>query len=396
MSNKKASVLIASLICAASVNCALGDALALSDGRVLRGTVLQTNDANVVLQADFGTLSYPRATIKAISINKAGTLERAEAARLPNHENLILLLSKQPWASNLKQIPATVIGLGILRNVPYISYRCGENYEVNIYGDPDAPAGIEVGAYRKLLDSAEAKQNCLRFVAAVLSQPGDKYILQSLKVEKDEKTYDGLTFEITPPTAEDAYQGWWISVYSKQKLDVARASDEEMKQISVAKAEVTAKTSQTGDVFSWSPDEMKLARPVQTNTITFTNSSGEVVTEAEVVRVVDGSSLIWRKGVSGGTVKLADLPEDMRLRFGYDPSKAAAADAADRERRLVAAQTAQATQPTKQGTVQSASSDYLPYLAPSSGSGGGGSVYVRGYTRKDGTYVNGYTRRRPN
>jgi len=35
------------------------------------------------------------------------------------------------------------------------------------------------------------------------------------------------------------------------------------------------------------------------------------------------------------------------------------------------------------------------YSGGSSSGGGGGSVYVRGYTRRDGTYVAPHTRRRP-
>jgi hypothetical protein len=95
-----------------------------------------------------------------------------------------------------------------------------------------------------------------------------------------------------------------------------------------------------------------------------------------------------------GMVKLADLPEDLRIRFGYDPAKAAAADELEAEKKaqwqqqVLAAQAAQNAQQSQD----------LPLTQFSGGSGsdyssGGGSVYVHGYTRSNGTYVHGYYRR---
>lgn len=67
--------------------------------------------------------------------------------------------------AGLVQIPATVIDKGVLRNVPYKSYRAGD-YEVNVYGDPDQPARVEIGVYRSLLTSQDAKHNCVDFLTS--------------------------------------------------------------------------------------------------------------------------------------------------------------------------------------------------------------------------------------
>ena len=55
-------------------------------------------------------------------------------------------------------------------------------------------------------------------------------------------------------------------------------------------------------------------------TITFTNKSGDVISNA-VVTKVDASKLIYRYsvGVGGGVVRLADLPGGLQARFGYIP-----------------------------------------------------------------------------
>jgi hypothetical protein len=193
---------------------------------------------------------------------------------------------------------------------------------VNIYGDLDQPAGIEAGVYRKLLGDSSAENNCINLLCDLLGQARDRETIRALDRQKDLRTRDGLAFEITPPSAEDAYTGWWVSVYSEQGLNRARASNEELKQIAVPKAAVGQ-----GKVPSdWSADEIKLAR----QTLPVTSPTPEAQRSA---------------AQSAGQ---ADWPGTATHTGGYG-----------------------------------------------SRSTGGGSVYVRAYYRKDGTYVHSHTRGAP-
>jgi hypothetical protein len=358
-----------------SITCS-ADTLVLQS-RSVTGTVLQTNGDNVLMMTDYGTLNYSLAIIKEIKIDRAEAADFTPSGRLPDFRSLVVFLSREPWTQGLKQIPATVIDKGILRNVPYSSYRCVDDYEINIYGDPNDPAGIEAGVSGKLLNDQQARHNCISLVRAVLGRSADKNMLDGLKLEQDLKTDDGFTFEITPPTVEDAYGGWWVSVYSEQKLSLSRASEAELKNISVTKADVVRASDGAG----WSVEDLKLARRPELNLISFTTEDGQFIQDAEVVRVNDGVSVIWKKGASGGTVKLARLSENLRRRFGYDPTKAAHAEEVEKARRAQS---------------QTSYDTYSPSYDSSSlsGSSGGGRVYVHSYTRSDGTYVSGYTRRR--
>lgn len=383
------------------------DTLRLLGDRVITGTVLQTNTDNVLLLADYGTLNCASSIIKEIKIDQAEAVQVQSKTRLPDFRSLILLLSKQPWATNLKQIPATVIDKGVLKNVPYVSFRCGEDYEVNVYGDLDRPAGIEVGLYRKLLNDQAAKANCLRFFNDILGNASDRKLVQQLSLEKDVKVSDGITFEITPPSAEDAYLGWWASAYSEAELNQSRASNEELKQITTA----TSQTPQNLDFNSWSAAELKLRRQAPPKTISFRSPSGWGITNATVVRVIDGVSLIWRDETGGGVVQLADLPEDLRTAFGYDPEKAKSAEAAAEAAKAAHALQAQALAPQTTNSSQGPQASSVAYASGSTYTGGGSGdirahqstgvssgrdrVYVRSYTRKDGTYVQPHTRSYP-
>ncbi|WNG33473.1 hypothetical protein F0U60_07405 [Archangium minus] len=130
----------------------------------------------------------------------------------------------------LQQIPSEVIENGILRYVPYLSYEA-EQYQLNIYGDPQHPAAVEIGVYAS---KNSTKQEVRSVMAGLLQKAADRELVHGLSLEKDQLERAGLTFEVTPSTADDAFGGWWISIYDKSALDKARASTDEMKTITVS------------------------------------------------------------------------------------------------------------------------------------------------------------------
>jgi len=164
--------------------------------------------------------------------------QETPAKPLPSRTRCRQTLSVKPWAKGLKQIPSTVIDKGVLKNVPYTSYRAGGEYELNVYGDPEAPACFEIGITGALLKNPDAKRNCYDIVNAILNDSASIAFLKALKPEGDKKVRNGITYEITPPTAEDAYGGWWISLYSEALLDKSRASDAEMAKITTSRKDV--------------------------------------------------------------------------------------------------------------------------------------------------------------
>lgn len=164
----------------------------------------------------------------------------------------------QPWSSSVRQIPATVIDTGVFRNVPYLSFRCNADYEINIYGDPEQPSGIEIGCYRSLLQKPESKENCIALIAELMRREDLKGAVKSAKRNKDLVEIKEWTVEVSPPEGSDSYGGWWVSVYSEKVLDSQRASAQEMAHLSVARSQLTSR----GDGSSgWSSQDLRFARP---------------------------------------------------------------------------------------------------------------------------------------
>jgi hypothetical protein len=134
---------------------------------------------------------------------------------------------------SLRQIPATVIDVGVLKNVPYISFRCNAaGYQMNIYGDLDKPAGVEIGTLNFYVNNDAARSNCISFISSVIPNAPDKEIVRTLpRDRKSLKKNDGLTIETTMPDEPDAYGGWWVSVYDEAALERARANEAELAAI---------------------------------------------------------------------------------------------------------------------------------------------------------------------
>jgi hypothetical protein len=76
---------------------------------------------------------------------------RAADPILPSLQRSLAALADSGFKETAHQIPATVIDVGRLSYVPYSSFQIGDDRELNVYGDPDAPACVEIGLYRTML-----------------------------------------------------------------------------------------------------------------------------------------------------------------------------------------------------------------------------------------------------
>lgn len=252
--------------------------------------------------------------------------------RIPSEKEVIArsFLSGVFTRDSIRQIPATVIDKGILKWIPYNSYRCVNNYELNIYGDPENPAAVEIGIYPPLVGMKSAEEACRMVMMKILTDEKDQKALALLDLKPGKITFNGLTIEITAATDEDAYGAWWIGIYDEPALEKARATAEVIEEISVAKREIPAAEK------TQSPEPSINSH--QTST-TKTNTAAKPSNPGNTVATTSPST-----------------PEPTTTYTPWNNSD-------------------------------------LAYSR--GGASGGGRVYVRGYTRKDGTYVQPHTRSKP-
>ncbi len=248
------------------------DVVILETGRVINGTILQQDDEGVLIQMDYGTYRYPKSWVKDVrkeTIDSPGQTNGTQ--RIPSWAKIVSTLATNGWAHELKQIPAPVIDRGFLKNVPYVSFSCNSGgYEVNIYGDLDKPAAVQVGAIKYLVNNDDARTNCVNFLSSLLAEDDQTAVRALSMSRKDMENKNGMTFENMLPFEPDAYGGWWMSVYDENALTHARASGSELLSITQpgvitnsqpvwGTAQPAATTPVSND--SWTPDEMTNAPP---------------------------------------------------------------------------------------------------------------------------------------
>jgi len=207
------------------------DVVVLQSGEVLTGKVLQQDANGVLIQLDSGTYRYPPDFIREVRKEAVAAPHVSNnGQRIPDWAQIVSLLANNGWADGLKQVPATVINYGKFDNVPYISFRCASGgYEINIFGDLNNPAAVQIGAMTYLKESAEAKTNCVNFICSVLANVADRKTVRALNWnQKDQGKNGGMTFETILPGEWGSYGGWWVSVYNDNALANARASEAEL------------------------------------------------------------------------------------------------------------------------------------------------------------------------
>jgi len=252
------------------------DEIHMTVGGPLPCTVLQEDPSRVTVLFGASVLSLSPSTIEEIvrSDEPLAAEPAATSSGLPAYGEVMRRLARLPWAVGLRQIPATVIDVGVLRSVPYKSQRVAEDCEINVYGDPDSPAGVEVGLQGAYLNDAQSKTRCIEFMASLL--PALRGNLLEMNREKSLLATGPLTLEVTPPSDADAYNAWWISAYNKGALERARASAAELAEVTEAHraylaahppvkaaAKFPPPAVQPGAVDqTWAADDFRYARPV--------------------------------------------------------------------------------------------------------------------------------------
>jgi hypothetical protein len=224
------------------------DVVVLQSGAVITGNILQQDGNGLLLQTESGTYHYSSASIKEVKREAVTSPHVSSNGRvIPDWAQIVSRLANSGFAPAIQQVPATVISYGTFKNVPYISFRCGYgDYEINVFGDLNQPAAVQIGAMNYLHQTAAEKTNCVNFICSVLANAADRKMVRALDWNlKDVKSNGSLTFETLLPGEMGSYGGWWVSVYDTNALASAEASDAELLAITQPRMAATASAPPT-------------------------------------------------------------------------------------------------------------------------------------------------------
>ena len=217
------------------------DTIVMNDGRALHGYIVKNDSEKVTLQQRDGEVEIPKAYIRRIDDQgKTGIYfaDIIDPGTLPPWRMIVQDLRSDDNIKSFRQIPATSIDNGYLRNIPYLSFRINDRTELNVYGNPDHPVCIEFGIYERGEKITQFKKIVRAYLAGILQSRAEIGALYSLDEKGGKARVGKFTFQVTPPTAPDAFGGWWLSIYDAKRLDGARLSCKEYAKVTLPFREV--------------------------------------------------------------------------------------------------------------------------------------------------------------
>jgi hypothetical protein len=212
------------------------DTLLLRDGSTVRGLIVRNVRGEVTIQTQTGEETYKAGEIARIhdAPGEGDYLTDIERkGDLPPWRTIVNDLRHSDKVRSFEQIPATVVDSGEFKNVPYLSFRVNGIVELNIYGDPNDPAGIEMGIYGAKQGDKRMRRTLREFLAAYLNTRDEIEAIYQLDENGGKRTVGDMTIEYTPANAPDAYGAWWLSIYNIKHLDEARLSDAQYAKLSI-------------------------------------------------------------------------------------------------------------------------------------------------------------------
>ena len=205
------------------------DEIIMNDGRILHGLILKNDAQEVTLQQRMGEVEIPKAYIRRIDDEPDTDFYFADIVdpgKLPPWRMIVQDLRSDDSIKSFRQIPATTIDNGYLRNIPYLSFKINERVEMNVYGNPEDPVCLEFGIYERGEKITRFKKIIRAYLAGILGSRNEVAALYSLDEKGGQSRVGKFTFKITPPDAPDAYGGWWVSIYDAARLNKFRVPDD--------------------------------------------------------------------------------------------------------------------------------------------------------------------------
>ncbi|MEX1118103.1 MAG: hypothetical protein WEB60_04840 [Terrimicrobiaceae bacterium] len=204
------------------------DSLVLKDGRTVRGLIVKNSATEVILQERHAEIAYPKSGIvRILDVPDQGTeftriLKKGE---LPSWRVIVNDLRSHDHIKSLVEIPAVKVDVGVFRNVPYKSFRINDYLEFNIYGDPERPAGLELGIFGRRAGDQSLQTMLRAYLAGFLTTRAEIDALYSVGLKEGTAKAGNFVAEVTPTTAEDAFGAWWISLFHAKAMEAVRLSD---------------------------------------------------------------------------------------------------------------------------------------------------------------------------
>lgn len=206
----------------------------MNDGTELRGLILQNTEDLVILETVNGEARLPKEYIRRINDAPNGEAIFADIVgkdELPSWRSIVHDMRTYDGIWSFEQIPPTAIDNGLLRNIPYLSFKVNDRSELNVYGNLGNPAAVEFGAYGSMRSTDKQRRMFREYIAGHLETKEQVAALYSLSPARRDARAGKLRFRLILPGDPDGYGGTWMVVYRPDQIGSARLGDREYAKI---------------------------------------------------------------------------------------------------------------------------------------------------------------------
>lgn len=204
------------------------DTVTLKNGTVLRGLILKNSANELIIQTRDGEARLPKDYIRRIDdAPDDGVIYEDLVGRdeLPSWRAIVHDLRTHDSVRSFEQIPPTRIDSGLLRNIPYLSFRINERAELNVFGDPHDPVAVEFGFFGTRGSKNHKRRIFGEFIAGHLHSREQIAALYSLGPDRRDARAGNLGFRLIKKPDPDSYGGTWLVVYRPDRMESARLPD---------------------------------------------------------------------------------------------------------------------------------------------------------------------------
>jgi len=201
------------------------DRIELKSGETVDGLIVSRSPNGITVRTENGEVSYPMDAIRRIQDESEDDLSYTKAlgpGELPPWRVIINDIRNYDEIVRFEEIPPVRLESGAFRNVPYKSFRGNRRLELNLYGDLQRPAGIEIGIYGPDSRDERLRRLARRFMATYMGSRGEVGALYDIPLTGGIAEVGPTVIRIQSPDEPDSHGAWWISIYNKRALERAR------------------------------------------------------------------------------------------------------------------------------------------------------------------------------
>ena len=216
------------VVCAATKPDEAPDQVRMNDGTELRGLIVRNTEDMVVIETKSGEARLPKEYIRRIDDAPNGEeifADIVDKDELPSWRSIVHDMRTYDGVRSFEQIPPTAIDNGLLRNIPYLSFKVNNHAELNVYGKPDNPVALEFGVYGRMRATEKERRMFREYIAGHLETKEQIAALYSLSSAKRDAQAGKLRFRLILPDDPDGYGGTWMVIYRPDQIAGARLGD---------------------------------------------------------------------------------------------------------------------------------------------------------------------------